>query len=316
MSYVAPSSPSSIGGVLDSWLRLFRESFSRCWALAALAAASVGALVFLSTPTLPPDTLALWQQRLQMWSLLNGPQGALASVLMIVVALIATGALLAAQVAVMRGQPPTFAQALGTGLRRFPRMLGGFILLMLIMIGVGMAVAVPLVIVAVVGGVAAALAHHPAGGITGDLWALGLLLILVILAAVLVSYVTVRLQLWQAAIFTDDDDAMASLRRSWRLVGGNWWRTTSILFVGGIVIAVLGYVVPWVVGLMFGVFAQNATSLEHALRTVRLIQLFAQATRVITLPLTTALSLAIYHDLKLRREGADLAARTEALSGA
>ncbi len=39
----------------------------------------------------------------------------------------------------------------------------------------------------------------------------------------------------------------------------------------------------------------------------------AQLTRIVTLPLLTAIWRAISHDLKLRREGADLAARAQAL---
>lgn len=316
MSYVAPSSPLPIGGVLDNWLRLFRESFSRCWALAAIAAASVAILIFLVKPLPATQTMALWQQRLQSWSMLNGPQGPVAAVLMILIELAVSGALLANQVAVIRGQPLTFGKSLTAGLRRFPHLLGGFVLLMLIMMGVAMALAIPLLIVAFAVGFATGLSHSSAGGVGGHLVGLGIIFILGIAAVVAMSYVTVRLQLWQPAIFADNDSAPASIGRSWRLVGGHWWRTTVILFVGGIVIAVLGYLVPWLVGLAFGVFRAHAAGLPGALRTLRLIQVFAQATRMVTLPLTTALSLAIYHDLKLRREGADLAARTEALGGA
>lgn len=314
MSYVAPSSPLSIGGVLDNWLRLFRESFGQCWVLAAVAAVTVGILIFFVKVPLPAQTMTLWQQRLQSWSMINGPQGPLAAVLMILIGLAVTGALLAAQVAVVQGRPLSFAEALTAGLRRLPRMLWGFVLLTLVMIGVGLVVSIPLAIVA---GVTVGLTHHAGTSMASHLFAFGLTLIFVFVALLTLSYVAVRLQLWQPSIFAENDSATASLGRSWRLVGGHWWRTTAILFVGGIVIGVLGYAVPWLVGLALGVFgAGTAGLLPSALFALHLIQVFAQATRVITLPLTTSLSLAIYHDLKLRREGADLAARTEALSGA
>lgn len=317
MSYVAPSAPLSIGGVLDNWLRLFRESFGRCWPLAAIASVAVGILIFLFKPPQSTQAMTLWEQRLQSWATINGPQGPLAAVLMIMIALVVTGALLAAQAGVVRARPLTFAEALTAGLRRLPRMLWGFVLVALAAMGVGLAVGIPLAIVTVVAGITAGLTHHSGTGLAGHLLAFGLTVIFAIGALIAVSYVTVRLQLWQPAIFTEDDTALASLSRSWRLVGGHWWRTTAILFVGGIVIGVLGYAVPWLIGLAFGVFGTGTGGLlPGALFALQLTQLFAQATRVITLPLTTSLSLAIYHDLKLRREGADLAARTEALSGA
>lgn len=313
MTYVAPSEPQSIGGVLDSWLRLFRDSFGRCWTLAALSSVTAGILIFLVTPVLPAQAMGAWQQRLQQWAMLNGPQGALAPVLVMLIELVVAGALFAMQVAVMQGRFLTFGEALTWGLRRFPRMLWGFVLVMLAIVGVGMAVGIP---VALVAGVTAGLTHYSGAGIAGHFFALAVVFITAIAAVIVIAYVTVRLAIWQPAIFIEDDSATASIGRSWRLVKGHWWRTSVILFVADIVMMVLGFAVPWLVGLALGVFSAQGTALSAALFTVRLIQVFAQATRIITLPLGTALWLAIYHDLKLRREGTDLAARAEALSGA
>ena len=308
MTYQASSAPQSIGAVLDDWLRLFTASFNRCWLLALIAVLAGALLVFVVTPTLPPVTASLWQHRLQLWSLLNGPQNAFASILLLLITLIITGALFAAQVRVMRGEAMSTGEALGVGLRRLPRLVLGMVLLALIEFGIML----PAIILGVVGVVmfrlhAAELAQH------GLLILLAVAVLLAVLVAVL--YVSVRLMLWQAAVFAEDDGAAGALGRSWRLVKGHWWRVTAILFVANIVIGILGFVVPWALSAAFGLFSLSAASLPDFGTQLRLAQVISQTTHLITLPLGSAAALVIYRDLMLRREGSDLAMRTEALGG-
>lgn len=308
MTYMAPSAPLTIGGVLDEWLHLFRESFSRCWTLALVVVVTGGALVMLVTPTLPSVNLPVWQNHLQMWSLLNGPQNALAVVIQGLIGLWVTGALFAEQIALTRGQHLTTGEALRTGWRRLPHMLLGFLLLGLI-IG---AVMIPIFIVAIMAGVMAHAAMLEAAS-HGAVIAVVIVIALGAVAAVI--YLSVRLQLWQAALFSESGGAATALGRSWRLVKGHWWRVTIIMFVAGIVMSILGFVLPWGIGIALGVFATHGVQTADAVRYLRIVQFISQAARLITLPLTTAVSIAIFRDLTLRREGGDLAARAEALSG-
>jgi Membrane domain of glycerophosphoryl diester phosphodiesterase len=303
MSFVAPSSPQSIGGILDGWLRLFRESFGRCWALAAVATLMAAILIFLVEPVHPPQAMTLWRQRLWLLSVLNEPKGSLASVLVTLISLLISGALLAAQVAVFRGRSLTFVAALTTGLSRFPRMLGGLVLCTVAAAGTGMAVGTA---VAVSAGVAAAFALHPLTGAAAHAFGVAGAVIFIMIPAM---YMFVRLSLWQPAIFAEGDSATDAIGRSWRLVKGHWWRTTAILFVAAVVIFTLGTITPLLVGLMLGVFNAPTTGLPGESSTLRFIQVLSQTTRVVTLPLATSISLTIYHDLKLRHESADLAAR-------
>ena len=300
MTYVAPSAPQSIGGVLDDWLRLFRESFSRCWILALVAAAANAYEQSVLIPHMPPPGLPPLQYFTQLASTYRGPQVFLTDLVFWLILLVVYGGLLLQQLALVhRRAPRSVGAALSASLSRFPQMLLGVVLLLVcvgvlgMIIGVGVVVLLRLyhiVIVALLIGVVT----------------------LAIIAAVI--YGSVRVQFWLTALIDQDLGGPRAIGRSWRLTRGHWWRITGILFVAGIVIWVLSIVFGLVAGLVGGMFAVTggtATLLHHP----RLVVVISSLSRLITLPLLTAVWVAIYHDLMLRHEGSDLAARAEALAG-
>jgi len=106
------------------------------------------------------------------------------------------------------------------------------------------------------------------------------------------------------AIVLDKDSALASLKRSHRLVWGNWWRTLTVVSVPVVIVMIL------YIGLMivFGVtlVMSDGKASSDALITVALVE---AAIGGITAPLIYSIMIVQYHDLKLRKEGHDLAAR-------
>jgi hypothetical protein len=132
---------------------------------------------------------------------------------------------------------------------------------------------------------------------------------------ILLIYLMARLQLWMAVMFSEDLGGASSLGRSWDLVKGQWWRVTGVTFVSGIIIWVLSAAVGGVGGLVIGVIGIHGSSPEELLHRMQLIATAGQIAQLLTLPLLTAVWLALYQDVKLRREGGDLVARAEALSG-
>jgi hypothetical protein len=302
MKYVAPSAPSSIGGVLDNWLRLFRSSLGACWPIALLAAAA-GALVqfAITPPPAPAPNLSSVQALLHYWSTQSGPGVFLADIGLGFIALLVYAALLTQQAALVRGEEPfSSGAALAKGLRRVPQILLGWVLMVLI-IG---AIFVPAVIGAVV---LIPFRKVLAAMLFAFLGAMALFVVLI--------YVLVRLQIWLAVMFAENRSGPSSLGRSWDLVKGNWWRVTGIGFVSGIVIAILTWAASAVIGMAAGVFDFHDTGPDLLVRRIQLIGAVSQVVRLLTMPLLTAVWLAIYQDLILRREGGDLAARTEALGG-
>lgn len=303
MKYVAPSAPLTIGGVLDNWIRLFRASFGGCWAIASLAAIAGALVQFSITPRLPIMRAGepLLQFYAQYWSTMRGPTILLTDVAFWLISLLVYGALLTQQAALVRGEEPfSLGTALMKGLSRVPQMLLGWVLLILIVA----AICAPIGI-----GAAIMIRFRPAGMavVLGVLGAIALLILLI--------YVTVRLQLWLAVMFGENRGGPSSLGRSWALVKGHWWRVTGIGFVSGVVIWIVTGAIGMAMGIVVGVMGFHGATPDLMVRRIQLIGTASQVARLLTMPLLTAVWFAIYQDLKLRREGGDLAARAEALSG-
>jgi hypothetical protein len=303
MKYVAPSAPLSIGGVLDDWIRLFRSSLGACWALALMAALAGGIVQFTLTPDLATPGLSSYAQYLHYWSTLRAPTVLLTDIAYLLVLGVLYGALLAQQAAMLRGEEPfSFGKALSKGLSRVPQLVLGFVLLILIL----MAMFIPV-------GIVAAIALPALRGSAGAM----LIAVLGITAVVIaVIYVTVRLQLWISIVFTENLGGAKALGRSWDLVKGHWWRVAGIGFVAGVVIWIFELAVGTVIAAAVGLMGIHGTSPDLLIRRLQLIGAVGGLARILTMPLLTAVWLAIYHDLILRREGGDLAARAEALGGA
>jgi hypothetical protein len=121
-------------------------------------------------------------------------------------------------------------------------------------------------------------------------------------------YLVGKLQLWLVAMFMEDTGALESLKISWRLTRKRWWRSAAIVTVA----VALTYVVPFAFGLVSGLIG----ALAHLSVTNKLIvnQGFTLVSNLIVLPLAVCISVAMYHDFKLRSEGGDLAVRMGALS--
>ena len=111
-------------------------------------------------------------------------------------------------------------------------------------------------------------------------------------------------------IMLDDKGIISSLNYSHKLVWGNWWRTATLLTVGVIIVYVLFLIAALALGFTAGFLSSDRTVLM-------LVQFVSSgvATFVVT-PFFIALMLEIYRDLKLRKEGGDLAGRLSSLQPA
>lgn len=123
-----------------------------------------------------------------------------------------------------------------------------------------------------------------------------------------------RLMLWTPALFVDGQNALDGLGTSWRLTRGNWWRATVIVSVALIIAIVLAAAFNIIGVSAAGVFVPVSPA-DLRVRTL-LGQAFSLVGNAIYDPLIAAMWIALYRDLKLRREGGDLASRAAALGGA
>jgi hypothetical protein len=113
--------------------------------------------------------------------------------------------------------------------------------------------------------------------------------------------------LWPVALYGEDAGAIDSLFASGRLIKGHWWRSSTILTIALIIILVLSVLAGLIAGALVAVWRRDLTTAQLV------IQLFSIAASVFVQPMIPAVLIAIYRDLKLRREGGDLAARVGAL---
>ena len=124
----------------------------------------------------------------------------------------------------------------------------------------------------------------------------------------------VSLILYMMLVLIENKGPIDSLTGSHKLVWGNWWRSCAVLTV----MAILLLVILFAVGLVMGVIMPFAGfALADAFVLGMVMQAISNALFYMFLgPLGTAVLIALYWDLKLRKQGGDLAARVNALSAA
>lgn len=253
-----PTSPQSIGQVLDRSFRLAAASFRHTWLLALLSGlASYAATIYqfasggaqLSALLVPQDPL-YWV--LYFCGLLVSLW--LAAAIYYRIDAIASGTL---------EETPAVQMAL----RRLPLLIVLVILMML-------AIALGIVLLVIP----------------------GIILMISLMPA-------------QMLYLLENKGPVDALASSHRLVWGHWWRTFAILLVGGI-IAMVVYILMYFVA---GIVAAVAGSAEAALAAMLSVLIGVALAGIFLAPYLVSLLLNIYWDLKLRKEGGDLAARAQAV---
>lgn len=300
--YVTPSGPQSVGGVLDDAIRLYRYSFRRCWLLAFLPAVAFGAWAIFMAPYMPGYGFA-YSPAAQIAAARQHPLPDIMIFYILIVSLVVLsfqGAIAARQAAVARHDDSfTLGRAFATAFLRLPTLLLSSILLYLALFGVILAVAL---VVALPLGLLLGALHLMVRAVVP----IGFALLILLAALALMG----RLQLFMVAIYIDREGPLASLKASWRLTKGLWWRATAILATAMIMLMVL-YLAVSSLSYLGGYLTHNSSIHRYLIAPLLLI-----VTYTVIYPLGAAIWVAMYNDFKLRREGGDLAARVGALNSA
>jgi hypothetical protein len=277
--YQAPNAPQSIGGVLDSGFKLFRECFTQVFLLAAVTSLAMAPASYFA-PYLDP----------------NAPSaGVIGPVLLVIagiviVTLLLTGAIVVRIDGVARGRPVSVGEALGIGARRAPAAFGSGILLSLAVSAVPCVVLIALAV---------------AGVSSPDAFRAAASLFFVFPGSV----IAVWLFFGPYAAIIDRLGPLTSLRYSRAATRGHWWRTTALITIIAIILMVLYTVVA--IAAAVSAFADPA-ALAAGQPPWYLQWVISPLLSAVAMPLSYALFLAVYYDLKLRHEGGDLAARIAA----
>jgi hypothetical protein len=274
--YQQPTAPQPIGVVLDNAIQLYRASFRSCWVLSLIGSIALAASGLYTAAQMRGVSLAG-----------GGTQG-VQNALRALAAYGSAGAL-KADIVVFLLTLITYSALLAQ----------------MHHVAQGAAEQSPVEALSV------ALRRLPGAILAAIVWtlAVGLGLLLFLIPGI---YLWGKLQFWIVAVFADDVGAIESLGRSWNATSGNWWRSTTILSVALIIVLVLDLLADLLVGLFAGFqFFARSADFGGILFTTQMVRAVSQ---VFVLPMLPAALLAIYYDLRLRREGGDLLARVNTIA--
>jgi hypothetical protein len=271
-----PPGPQSIGRVLDTAFRIFKASAVRCLVLGPLA------IISGQAPNI--YLLAMGRPRVSFGG--NDPVWWGLYALGALVSLVFTAALIMHQHDIVAGIPTKATGQLKKAIHILPAMVG-LVLLVLVVVG-----ALP--------GALALLSLYT------DLDVQIVRTVGLIVVAVPFIYLLVGQTLAWCAFLIDRLPVLSALRYSLSLVRGNWWRTLLILLITVVVMFVFYFVI-------IAVLAPLVGAMEVAL-VAAVTEVLAVALSALVAPYVSGTLLAIYGDLKARREGADLERRLSAVA--
>jgi hypothetical protein len=273
-------------------------------ALMAVAAVLSTAFIIVGLPRMASglDAADGDLQATEVASMLTG--GVMSFLLPLVVQTLATivltGILIVAVSQAVLGRRPTVGEVWGRARGRILALVGLSLLSALIVVLV--------MAVTIVPGVLLLVADRSVGG--GLATAAG-----VLAAVVLAVLLYVRLAFAAPALLLERLGVIAALRRSWRLVAGSWWRAFGILLLGAVIAGAINGLVqlPFsLVGNLVGALAgRDAQSLGGVTSGMQIALVITNVGSVlastVTAPFTAALTALLYIDLRIRREGLDVA---------
>ncbi|MFH8340218.1 glycerophosphoryl diester phosphodiesterase membrane domain-containing protein [Streptomyces sp. AM6-12] len=212
--------------------------------------------------------------------------------------LIATAMLTSVTSRAVLGRPATLGEAWREARPQLWKLFGQLLLLALMGIGIMLAASVPGVI----------------GFLSGSRGAGIALLVLGFLAGMVVLvWLTVRFSLAAPALMLEKQGIVHALRRSTKLVQGSWWRILGIQLLAGLIVALVRVVIsiPFTVIALIagsdglsGMLGQNGGHLSWTFLVI--VGIGAVIGTTITLPISACVTVFLYIDQRIRREGLDL----------
>ena len=191
------------------------------------------------------------------------------------------------------GQQISAADAWRATRPRLPSLLLATLLVLLAGLG-------PLLILGLIVGIAF-LAGAPAA-------VYAVLALLGLAALVLTIWFSTMLSLVTPVVVLENESPGRALARSWRLVTRSFWRVFGITLLAGIIVAIAGGI------LQLPFTFLGAVSGSGIVATVVLV-IGTIAAGTVTRPITAGVTVLLYVDMRMRKEGLDLALRTASGTG-
>ena len=316
---IVPLRPLMLGDILDGAFTAIRWNPKTILGSSAIVAAASGVLVTLVTLVLRNDVFTNVVYPSSDTTMTAGQTGTyiglvsatlgVSSAITIVARTLLTGILTVAIGQGVLGWKETLGSAwqacrsgfwrlVGTLLLKYLLLIGGLILAIGVMAGIGVLIA----LVAHLAGVGVLIGVI--GGIT---------------AVVFFVIMTIRWALAIPITMLERTRPLASLGRSWRLVKGSSWRILGISLLTSIIVGIAGAIIEVPFGLAGGGTSVFTAAAQHGAPSVTASIISAIGgiiAQTITSPLTAGVSVLLYADLRMRREGLDIALQAAAASPA
>jgi hypothetical protein len=304
---IIPLRPLGLGDILDGAFKFIRSNPKAILGLSAIAAVIVSvpsavgqsflveALTRASTPgTSPGDGLGSMFD-----GVIAGYGGLLiSSVIAFVVTTILTGLLtriLGRSVFGGRLQP---AEAWHLVKGRMPALFGVVFLTGVIMLA-------PLVLIIPIFGLL--IVNADASNAIG---LVGLFILALIAYVFYALFFTTRFSFAAPVVVLEGRGPVAAMRRSWQLVGGQFWRVLGITLLTG----VLAYLATMVIGFPFSIAAEMLRFGSGSMvLTAALLAIGSTVSAMIVYPFQAAVSAILYTDRRMREEAFDLVLQTAAI---
>ncbi len=301
--------PMSIGDLLDRAITLYRRNFLILVSIAAIVSIPLLIVQALAAVfTLPLDLTSLSRRSSastfdSSFLIYLGVVG-IASIVFAIASVFEHGAVVAVISESFQGGGVGVRQAYGRAFRRAGALLGALILsglLYILIFGVLFIPFFALLLSASTIGASSSTANAAIGFITLCVCA-GFLP-----ALILWAFFYIRWIFWLQAVVLENKGVRSGLGRSWRLVRGSFWRVFFVVILTGI----FNYIIT--------VTPTTAISFAAVLFPSVLVSTVLNSTvailiNILVAPLTYTILTLLYYDLRIRKEGFDLALRAQQLA--
>jgi hypothetical protein len=270
MSTALPLHPLTLAQLLDRAFRLYRNNFGLFVGIVAAAFIPITVLQVMSQALWGTTTIVNLVQNIFIESLVSG-------------------SLAWAISRVYHHQPTSNGSAYQACLRRYLSLLGAIFLQ-------GLSIGVPGVILIGCGSFLILRASRVPTSPFQDFIAL----IPFFLIIPVLLYFFNRWAVVIPSIIVEDLGATQGLRRSWRLTAGSFWRILGVL--------VVAFLLTFFVAQLPGLTLRYAVELIAPISAITPVvdTVISQLSHVIALPLSMAITVLLYYDLRARKEGYDL----------
>jgi hypothetical protein len=287
--YAKPTGPRSIGGILDDGIKLYRDAFANSWPL-ALCAQLLLAIPAVIVQYEFHGVLVSGGNPQAVFSVFRSPVVWLPYLGGVIVFFGFYNALIVQLDGIATTKVVSRGRSLAVGFRLLPRTILLFVVMFFALMAAGVLVGV-------------------LAGILGGLHLLIIEGVLVVTFAVIIIYIWGRAFLANIALIIEDAKVFKSLGISWVLIKNHWWRTATVYTIALILAMTFYVIVALVNGALAGATVRSPFGIGSVIS--HLVSIVGGAVLMSFIP---AVLLATYHDLKLRKEGADLAGRVNALA--